>query len=113
MILRRLNLMTDNPEINHLGNNSFFIKSLGWSITVSLDRVGRIKIQKLHHQIGYFQIVNQHNSTYCDTQNLTFIRVDYSIPWMGGIPKLDIGVSKTGSYKRIIFTNDGPEIITT
>jgi len=30
---------------------------------------------------------------------------------MGETPKIDIGLSETDSYKRIIFTNKGPEII--
>ncbi len=106
-----INFVTDNPLIYHLENNIFDINYLGWSIKISLDQIGRISIQKLNHQIGYFQIVNQHNSTYCDTKNLTFIRVDYSIPWMGGTPKLDIGVSESGNCKRIIFGDKNHEII--
>jgi hypothetical protein len=105
------NLVTDNPKINHLGNNIFSVDCLGWSMIISLDQIGRIKIQKIHNRIGYFQIGNQYDSTYCDTQDLTFIRVDYSIPWMGGIPKIDIGISETGNYKRIIFNTKGPEIL--
>lgn len=89
----------------------FDINYLGWSIKISIDRVDRIKFLRLQHQIGYFTSKNGQNSTYCDTQNLTYIRVDYSIPWMGGIPKIDIGISETECYTRIIFKNRLPEII--
>ena len=104
-------LTTASPLIYNLGNNTFLIEYLGWSITISLDRIGRMKIQKIRNQIGYFDTINQHKSTQGDTQNLTFIRVDCGIVWMGQTPKIDIGISETGSYRRIVFTNNHPEII--
>ena len=110
-VLKLISLNPNDPQIYPLDYNIFSIEYLGWSITILFDRIGRIKLQELQHQIGYFKLKNQHNSTHCDTQNLTFLRVDYSIPWMGGVPKIDIGISESGNYKRIIFKNNYPEII--
>lgn len=103
--------MNNDPQIICLKTKIFIIEYLGWTIKILLDQIDRINIKKIRHNIGCFSLSNQHNSTYCDTQNLTFVKVDYSIPWMGGIPKLDIGISETNYYKRIIFVDNNPKIL--
>lgn len=103
-------LLINDPKITFFGSGNFLIQYLGWSIKIFIDRIGRIKIQNIHHKIGYFKISNQYNANYCDTQDLTFIRIKYGIVWMDKNPKLDIGISETGSYTRIIFRNKVPEI---
>ena len=75
-------------KLHFFGSGNFLIQYLVWSIKIFMDRVGRIKIINIHHKVGYFKISNQYNANYCDTQDLTFIKIEYGIVWMYKDPQI-------------------------
>ena len=99
--------MNKEPKIENLGNNTYIVKHLGWSVTIVLNKQ-RCRLQPitLHHENGFVEAPEEVAAHYYDVRNESYLRIGFT-NCDGFYPGLEFGKFDLSEYSMVLFTQEG------